>query len=86
MKFNEGEIKNKQELLAAFNCENVAEVGNWIHRMMQLGGYGHQLKNYGIKLKDFPQILHHAFTKGRADNNPVVVTEDTVLTVLKNIY
>ena len=54
--------------------------------MMQLGGYGHQLKNYGIKLKDFPQILHHAFTKGRADNNPVVVTEDTVLTVLKNIY
>lgn len=86
MKLNEVEIKNKQELLTAFNCENVAEVEKWIQRMMQLGGYGHQLQNYGIELKDFPQILHHAFTKGRADNNPVVVTKDAVLTALKNIY
>lgn len=86
MKFNEVAIHNKQELLEAFGCTNVDEVGVWIQKMMQIGGYGEHLRDYGVKSQDFSQILQHAFTKGRADNNPVVVTEKAVLKVLENIY
>lgn len=86
MKLNEPALQGKEVLLEAFGCRSMEEVKEWIQRMMKRGGYGNKLRDYGIKPSDFPQIMQHAFTKGRADNNPVVVTETMALDVLKNLY
>ena len=86
MKLNEPALQRKEVLLEAFGCRSMEEVKEWIQRMMKRGGYGNKLRDYGIKPSDFPQIMQHAFTKGRADNNPVVVTETMALDVLKNLY
>ena len=44
------------------------------------------LQDYGIGSGDISYIVGHAFTKGRADNNPVAVQPEDVQAVLERIF
>ncbi len=44
-----------------------------------------RLHSFGIGEEDIPNIVHHAFTAGRMDNNPVDLTEGDVQRILQNI-
>ena len=54
--------------------------------MLQRGGFSTRLRDYGVTKDDLPYIVDHAFTKGRADNNPVPVTAEAVKQVLETIF
>ena len=86
MDFNKAAIPRYAELLAAYQCASAAEVKDWIFHMLSLGGFALRLRDYGIGSGDIPYIVGHAFTKGRADNNPVDVRPEDVQAVLERIF
>ena len=45
-----------------------------------------KLSYFGIKKTDIDHIVENAFTGGRMDNNPVEISNDTLLKILNNIY
>lgn len=86
MDFNKDAIPRYAELLEAYQCTSAEEVKDWIFRMLNLGGFSAHLKDYGIGKGDIPYIVSHAFTKGRADNNPIDVQLEDVQAVLERIF
>lgn len=84
--FNKEAVSRYDELLGAFGCHSAGEVKDWIFRMLRLGGFPVQLREYGIARKDLGYIVDHAFTKGRADNNPVTVVPDDVRRLLERLF
>ena len=85
MDYNKDAIPDYAALLAAFRCESAAAVKAWIAAMLRRGGFADRLSGFGIGESDIPYITAHAFTRGRADNNPVPVTEDAVASILKKL-
>lgn len=85
MAFNKDAIPRYDELLQAFSCATAQDVKDWLFHMLHRGGFGTTLGSYGITAKDLPYIVQHAFTKGRADNNPVPVAAQDVKAVLTNL-
>ncbi len=86
MAYNERAIPDLPALLAAWQCESPADVKEWIFAMLREGGFATTLRGCGIGEEDLPYITAHAFTKGRADNNPVPVTEEAVTAILRALY
>ena len=86
MAYNKEAIPAYKELLGAYEASDAAEVKTWVQDMLRLGHFAVTLHEYGIKEEDLPYIVSHAFTKGRADNNPVPVTEEAVMDILKKLY
>lgn len=84
--FNKPAISRYDELLQAFGCSSAADVKTWLYTMLQRGGFSTRLRDYGVTKDDLPYIVDHAFTKGRADNNPVPVTAEAVKQVLETIF
>ena len=85
MAFNQKAIPRYDELLAAFDCQSAEEVKQWIFSLLQIGGFSVRLRDYGITEQDIPYLVDHAFTKGRADNNPVPVQASDVEQVLHTL-
>lgn len=85
LEYNKDAIPRYDELLAAFGCHSAEEVNAWIFAMLRAGGFGTTLRSFGIRAGDIPYIVSHAFTKGRADNNPVPVTEEAVTNILTKL-
>lgn len=85
MAFNRKAIPLYDELLAAFDCQSAEEVKQWIFSLLQIGGFSVRLRDYGITEQDIPYLVAHAFTKGRADNNPVPVQASDVEQVLHTL-
>lgn len=86
MDFNKAVIPRYAELLEAYQCASAAEVKDWVFHMLSLGGFALRLRDYGIGSGDISYIVGHAFTKGRADNNPVAVQPEDVQAVLERIF
>ena len=86
MAYNKDAVTGYEDLLEAFRCQSAEEVKAWIFSMLERGGFATTLRGCGICEEDLPYITAHAFTKGRADNNPVPVTEDAVMAVLRGLY
>ena len=86
MEFNKDAVPRYAELLSAYQCASAKDVKEWIFRMLALGGFAVRLRDYGIGCSDIPYIVGHAFTKGRADNNPVDVQPEDVRDVLMRIF
>lgn len=86
MSFNQDAIVDFDSLLQAFGAFSVQNVSQWLQAMMRLGGFGPTLRSYGLVKSDLDYIVAHAFTKGRADNNPVPVSKGAVQAVLQRIY
>ena len=84
--FNKSAIPRYDELLQAFGCTSAADVKSWLYKMLQRGGFATRLRDYSVTNDDLLYIVDHAFTKGRADNNPVPVTAEAVLKVLQTIF
>lgn len=86
MAYNKEAITDYDALLSAYQAKDAEGVRQWVKDMLALGHFSSRLRDYGIKKEDLPYIVSHAFTKGRADNNLVPVTEEAVTKVLNDIY
>ncbi|WP_431030316.1 phosphonoacetaldehyde reductase [Lysinibacillus sp. LZ02] len=79
-------IPEKQQLLEAFGHRTFDEIQQWIESVQERAGFATRLVQYKGTHESIDRIVENAFTKGRMDNNPVVLTETDVKNILISIY
>ncbi len=84
--FNEDFLEDKQQLLHAFGVEEITQVQSKIFSILTWAGVCTRLREWEIEENDIDFLVKNAFTKGRIDNNPKLLTEQDVTTLLKNMY
>lgn len=82
LKVNQDKIIELQELLEAYGVEHVDEVELFIESIYEQYGLRYQLSHYGIDETNVKFVVDQAFTKGRIDNNPVLLTEEKIESIL----
>lgn len=82
LNINLGHFPNDQRLADLLNKHEGVE--SWIGRVCE-DVVTMRLSAFGISANDLPVIVRNAFTAGRMDNNPVDLTEDDVMAVLKGV-
>lgn len=82
-RYNSGSFPRDKELFALFAPWQ--GVGGWLDEVSE-GIASFRLSAMGIREEDLAGIAAKAFTLGRMDNNPVPLTQDDVLKILRAVY
>lgn len=86
MKINGQTVEEMDELLKAFQAESIEALSLKIKVLMEKAGIPFTLQEWGVKEEDFEFLAEHGGTKGRIDNNPVDLSKDEIIRILKSIY
>ena len=78
-------IEDVDALLDAFGVVEPQQVGERITAILKAAGHPVTLREWGASEEMLPELVAHSITKGRADNNPVELTETVVYNILKSI-
>lgn len=79
-KINKGSFPNYEKLFSLL--DRYGGIKNWIDFVCN-GVVNLRLSSFDIKEVDIPIIADKAFTNGRMDNNPVILSRDDVINILK---
>lgn len=82
---NQPAIEDLDQLLDAFGVNEPYQVGVRITAILEAAGHPVHLSQWGASEEMLPELVAHSITKGRADNNPVELTETVVYNILKSI-
>lgn len=74
------------ELLKALGVKDGEDLKERISSFLIRSGQPASLKGWGVKEEELPGLAELGMTKGRADNNPVEITAETINIILKSIY
>lgn len=85
LELNQPAIEDLDQLLDAFGVNEPYQVGVRITAILEAAGYPVHLSQWGASEEMLPELVAHSMTKGRADNNPVELTETVVYNILKSI-
>ncbi|MDO5149813.1 MAG: phosphonoacetaldehyde reductase [Oscillospiraceae bacterium] len=86
MEINSSSIADYNSLLDALGVNSAGELGSKIRNILTRAEIPCSLEAWGVKKDELPCLAALGITKGRADNNPVEFTEETILSVLEKIY
>lgn len=86
LELNQDAIPALEPLLYAFGVTSPEALRGRISRLLTRAGFPVPLREWGAQETDIPMLAAHGITKGRADNNPVELTEPTVIHILKTIF
>ena len=78
-------ISDTEALLDAFGVETPSQADQRITAILHAAGHPVRLRQWGASEEMLPGLVAHSMTKGRADNNPVELTETVVYNILKSI-
>ena len=78
-------VQDVPALLDAFGVERPEQVGERITSILKAAGHPTTLSEWGVAEDNLPFLAAHGITKGRADNNPVELTEGVIYRILKTI-
>ena len=78
-------IDDLDALLDAFGVKEPYQVGERVTAILKAAGHPICLRQWGAANEMLPDLVAHSITKGRADNNPVELTETVVYNILKSI-
>ena len=78
-------IADVDALLDAFGVKEPYQAGERITAILEAAGHRVHLRQWGASEEMLPELVAHSITKGRADNNPVELTEPVVYNILKSI-
>lgn len=78
-------IEDVDALLDAFGVNEPYQVRERITAILEAAGHPVRLTQWGASEEMLPELVAHSITKGRADNNPVELTEPVVYNILKSI-
>lgn len=78
-------IDDVDALLDAFGVKEPYQVGERVTAILKAAGHPICLRQWGTAKEMLPDLVAHSITKGRADNNPVELTETVVYNILKSI-
>lgn len=85
LELNVPAIHELDALLMAFGVERPEQVSARVTTILAAAGHPTRLRNWGAEEENLPALVAHSITKGRADNNPVELTEEVVHNILKSI-
>ena len=86
LELNAPAVKDLDALLTALGVEQIGEVRPRINGILAVAGHAIRLQKWGVTEEDLPRLVVQSITKGRADNNPVELTEAVVHNILKTIF
>lgn len=86
LRLNVYEIVGLPALLQALRVKDVDTLQQKIKIILQKANIKTTLQDWGVPREALPELAGHGLTKGRADNNPVVLDIATVETILEEIY
>lgn len=82
-KINRGNFPASEELFELFQCYGGL---NFFLERVSEGILPLRLSKYGVLREELEEVAKESLTKGRMDNNPVILTEEEVYEVLKSIW
>lgn len=83
MKRNWEHIPEKELFLESWGAKDLEDITDWFEKISK-GNIN--LKSFGVKKEDIPEIVKLATTGGRMDNNPIVFDEEEIKDILECIY
>ena len=83
---NQAKTENSALLLEALGVKNVNELSQRIHGILKSANIPSSLEEWNVDYNEISYLAEHGITKGRADNNPINITTDTIEDILKSIY
>ena len=85
-RMNAEAIEDRGALLQALGVSGAEELKERIDSILRRSGQPCSLHAWGVGREDLPHLAELGITKGRADNNPVEVTAENILSVLEEIF
>lgn len=82
---NYSTLVEPDKLLRAFGAHDVHDVRQFLHSIYEDYGLSGSLKDYGVTTGDIAMIVSHAYTKGRMDNNPAVISPEQLERMLVSL-
>lgn len=79
-------VEGVDALLSALGAADGAGLERRIRDILRRSGQAATLKEWGAQREELPRLAELGITRGRADNNPVSIEPDTILTILEQIY
>lgn len=73
-------------LLEALGVSSPEALEKKIQGILNRSGQPATLSAWGVEREDLPRLAQLGITKGRADNNPVAIDVETILSILEQIY
>lgn len=83
MKRNWRYVPEKELFLNAWNAKSIEDILNWFYRVSD-GKIN--LRSFGVKKEDIPQIVKLSTTSGRMDNNQIIFDKEEIEDILKHTY
>lgn len=85
-RLNAPALKKPEPLLQALGVADTEELEEKIRDILRRSGQPTTLEEWGVQHKDLPHLAQLGMTKGRADNNPIPIEPETILSILEQIY
>ena len=86
LKMNAPVVDGMEELFHALHIKDAETLRKYIGYCVKQSGHPNSLKEWGVKREELSHLAELGMTKGRADNNPVELTQEKVLGILESIY
>lgn len=79
-------LEDREALLAALGVADGDALDRRVRNILRRSGQASTLKAWGVKREELPRLAQLGITRGRADNNPVPIESNTILSILEQIY
>lgn len=86
LELNVKSIDKTEKLFEALGVENAQMLGQRIGDFLKRSGQPCTLSGWGVKAQELDVLAGLGMTKGRADNNPVELTQEKIRAILESIY
>lgn len=86
MRVNLEAVENSEDLLSAYGVDSVDELGKKIKAILEKADIPDSLQLWGVETAELAGLAAACRTKGRIDNNPVDLSEETIVDILNSIY
>lgn len=85
-RLNAPAVAEREPLLNALGVSDAKMLEEKVRDILRRSGLPATLEEWGVKREELPRLAQLGITKGRADNNPVPIDPETVLSILEQIY
>ncbi len=86
LRLNAPAVEGLDAMLAALGVKDAEELAKRLGGYLESAGLPASLQEWGVKWEDLSHLAQLGLTKGRADNNPVDLDPEMVLSLLRDIY
>lgn len=86
MRVNIDVVEDKEMLLSAYGVSDVNELETKINTIIKRAEIPNRLSLWGADREDLKELAKSCRTKGRIDNNPVDLSEETIVDILNSIF